>query len=80
MNRSYHNYTLQKNLPQDAFSDLAIDLRLIEPDPSDWSWWVGDLLEQMETQAEKRGHIKQYEYILEVLVKKIQNRNKGGKW
>ena len=79
MNRSYHNYTLHKNLPQDAFSDLAIDLSLIEPDPSDWSWWVGDLLEQMETQAEKRGHIKQSEYTLEVLAKKIRNRNKGGK-
>jgi hypothetical protein len=71
MNRSCHNYTLQKNLPQDAFSDLAIDLRLIEPDPSGWSWWVGDLLEQMEMQADKRGHIKQYEYTLEVVGEKI---------
>jgi hypothetical protein len=71
MNRSCHNYTLQKNLPQDAFSDLDIGLRLIEPDPSNWSWWAGDQPEQMETQAEKRGHIKQYEYTLEVLAEKI---------
>jgi hypothetical protein len=57
---------------QDAFSELANDLRLIEPDPSDWSWWVGYLLEQMEIQAKNRRTIKQFEYTLEVLEEKIQ--------
>ena len=65
---------------QDAFSDLANDLRLIEPDPSDWAWWVGYLLEQMEIQAEKHGQIEQYEYTLKVLAEKLQNRIKDGKW
>ena len=65
---------------QYAFSEIANDLRLIEPDPSDWSWWVGYLLEQMEMQAEKHKLTKQNEYTLEVLVEKIQNRIKGGRW
>ena len=65
---------------EDAFSDLANDLRLIEPDASDWAWWVGYLLEQMEIQAEKSRQTKKYEYSLIELAEKIQKRIKGGKW
>jgi hypothetical protein len=65
---------------QDVLSDIARDIALIEPEPQDWGWWVGYLLEQMEMQAEKHRLTKQYEYTLEVLVEKIQKRIKGGKW
>lgn len=40
---------------QDAFSDLTRDLALIEPNPSDWGWWVSYLLEQLDEEAERRG-------------------------
>ena len=58
---------------QDAFSDLANDLRLIEPDPSDWAWWVGYLLEQMEIQAEKRGSQAYFDHMIKSLKKDVGN-------
>ena len=57
---------------QDAFSDLANDLRLIEPDPSDWSWWVGYLLEQMEMEAQKRGKLADFIDMLRLLQTRTQ--------
>jgi hypothetical protein len=57
---------------------MARDIALIEPDPSDWEWWIGYLLEQMEIQAEKSRQTKKYEYTLDVLTEKIQKRIKGG--
>jgi len=41
---------------------------------------VSYLLEEMEIQAEKQRIINNYEKALVVLVEKIQNRIKGGKW
>jgi hypothetical protein len=58
---------------QDAFSDIANDLRLIEPDPSDWSWWVGYLLEKMEVEAEKRGSQAYFDHMLKSLKKEVVN-------
>lgn len=59
---------------------MARDIALIEPDPSDWKWWIGYLLEQMEIQAEKSRQTKKYEYTLDVLTEKIQKHIKGGGW
>jgi hypothetical protein len=71
--------SLEDNI-QNTLDEMARDIALIEPDPSDWSWWVGYLLEQMEMQAENRGQTNQYEYTLKVLAEKLQNRIKDGKW
>ena len=49
---------------QKAIEELARDITIIEPDPVDWVWWVGYLLEQMESQAEKRRLTNQYEHSL----------------
>ena len=64
----------------DAQEDMARDIALIEPDPKDWGWWVGYLLEQIEIQSEQRRIESQYQQTLLVLVGKIENRIKGGKW
>lgn len=39
---------------QKAIEELTRDIRIIEPDPKDWVWWVIYLLEQMEGEAKKR--------------------------
>ena len=59
---------------QDAFSDIANDLRLIEPDPSDWSWWVSYLLEQMGAEAERMGMHDIYKPMLRSLKQDLGNR------
>ena len=38
---------------QKAVEELARDIAIIEPDPKDWGWWVGYLLEIMGFYAEK---------------------------
>lgn len=40
---------------QNALEELARDIAIIEPDPKDWGWWVGYLVEQLESEAVKRG-------------------------
>jgi hypothetical protein len=65
---------------QKALDEVARDIALIEPNPKDWAWWVGYLLEQMEIQAQKRGQNNQYEFALEVFEESLQNRIKGGRW
>jgi len=65
---------------QKAIEELARDVAIIEPDPMDWERWVGYLLEELETHSEKGKSTEQYEHTLKVLVEKIQNRIKGGKW
>lgn len=65
---------------QKAIEELARDIAIIEPKPVDWGWWVLYLLEELETQAKKRRLIDQYEYCLNVLGEKIQDRMEGGKW
>ena len=64
---------------QKAVEDLARDIAIIEPDPEDWVWWVGYLLEQLDIQSEQRRTESQYQELLVVLVGKIENRIKGGK-
>ena len=64
----------------DAQEDMARDIAIIEPDPEDWGWWMGYLLEQLEIQSEERRIESQYQKTLLVLVGKIENRIKGGKW
>ena len=65
---------------QQALEEIARDIAIIETNPKDWGWWVGYLLENMEFHAEKRRSIYNYDKSLVVLVDKIQNRIKGGKW
>jgi hypothetical protein len=59
---------------------IARDIALIELNPVDWGGWVGYLLEEMETQAANHRLMNEYEYSLNVLIDKLQNRIKGGKW
>ena len=40
---------------QKAIEEIARDIAIIEPDPEDWGWWVGYLLEKMEVEAKRRG-------------------------
>jgi hypothetical protein len=65
---------------QNALEEIARDIAIIESDPVDWGWWVGYLLEQLEIHAEKHRRVYNYEQVLVVLVEKVQNRIKGGKW
>ena len=65
---------------QEALGEMARDMAIIEPDPVDWGWWVTYLLEQLEIHAEKRRLIYNYEKGLALLIDKIQNRIKGGRW
>ena len=53
---------------------------MIELNPVDWGGWVGYLLEEMETQAANHRLMNEYEYSLNVLIDKLKNRIKGGKW
>lgn len=59
---------------QIAIDEMARDIALIEPDPTDWAWWVGYLLEQMELQAEKRGMHADFEEMLESLYDNLIKR------
>lgn len=38
---------------QESIEELARDIAIIEPDPKDWGWCVGYLLEQIEEEAKK---------------------------
>lgn len=49
---------------QIALSEIARDFATIEPDLSDWDWWVSYLLEQMEQEAYKRGKHVEFEEML----------------
>jgi hypothetical protein len=49
----------KRSTPEDelanALEELARDIALIEPDPEAWAGWVIYLLEQLETEAKRRG-------------------------
>jgi len=53
---------------------MARDIAIFEPNPSDWEWWVGYLLEQMEMEAQKRGKGSQYESMLLALRETLETR------
>ena len=72
--------TRPEDAVQKALDEIARDIAIIEPDPSDWSWWVSYLLEQMEMHGEKRRLIYNYEKVLTVLIDKINHRIQGGRW
>jgi len=63
-----------------ALEEIARDIAITEPDPVDWGWWVTHLLEELGIQSEQRSNESQYQKTLLVLVGKIENRIKGGKW
>lgn len=65
---------------QKALDEIARDIAIIEPEPSDWVWWLTYLLGQLEIHMEKRRLYDQYEHILKDFVEKIQNRIRSGKW
>jgi hypothetical protein len=69
-----------EDIVQEAIIKMARDIAIIEPDPKDWGWWVTYLLEQLEFHADKRKSFNNYEQTLAVLVDKLQDRIKGGKW
>jgi hypothetical protein len=58
---------------QDALDDMARDIALIEPDASDWGWWVTYLLEKMEVEAEKRGSQAYFDHMLKSQKKDVGN-------
>jgi len=70
--------------PEEELSDALVektrDIAIIEPDQVDWGKWVGYLLEELDTQAGKIRSANQYEYALNGLVEKLQNRIQRGKW
>ena len=58
----------------DAQEDMARDIALIEPDPEDWGGWVGNLLEQTQTKAEKDRNNASYEAMLPSLRDALNKR------
>ena len=57
---------------QKALDEVARDIALIEPEPKDWAWWVGYLLEQMEMEAQKRGKLADFIDMLRLLQTRTQ--------
>jgi hypothetical protein len=72
--------TRPEDAVQHALAEIARDIAAIEPDPADWSWWVGYLLEQLEMHGEKQRLIYNYKKALAILLDKIHDRIKGGRW
>lgn len=58
---------------------MARDFALIEPNPQEWGWWVGYLLEQLMDQAEKRRMLNQIQQVLLKLADNLQNHKEGRK-
>jgi hypothetical protein len=53
---------------------MARDIALIEPNPLDWEGWVSYLLEQMESEAQRRGIRDIYKEMPRSLKQDIGNR------
>jgi len=58
---------------QDALDEIARDIAIIEPDPKDWEWWVGYLLEKLEEEAKIRGKMEEFEGLQAELKSSICN-------
>ena len=71
--------TRPEDAVQSGLKELARDIAIIEPDPSDWSWWVCYLLEELEFHARKRRLIYNYEDAIVILIDKIKTRIQGGR-
>jgi len=52
---------------QKALEELARDIAIIEPDPLDWVWWVGYLLEELEAEARRKREIPDFRKMLRTL-------------
>jgi len=48
---------------QDALDEIARDITIIEPDPEDWGWWVGYLLERLKAEAIRRGKSRDFDKV-----------------
>ncbi len=72
--------TRPEDAVQKGLGEIARDIAIIEPDPSDWGWWVAFLLEQLEIHAEKRRLTDNYEHTLANLIDNLQKRVEGGRW
>ncbi len=57
---------------QKALVEIARDIAIIEPDPVDWGWWVGYLLEKMEEEAQRRGRDKDFEKMVRLLHQELE--------
>jgi len=63
----------KKNItPEDALQkgidEIARDITIIEPDPKDWGWWIGYLLEQLEGEAKKSGKISGFDQMIKTMI------------
>ena len=52
---------------QKALDEVARDIALIEPEPKDWAWWVGYLLEQLGEEAKRRRKQRGFNKMLNTL-------------
>lgn len=58
---------------QKALDEMARDIALIEINPCDWGWWVSYLLEQTETEAQRRGRGADFKEMVKSLSKDISS-------
>ena len=58
---------------QKAIEEIARDIAIIEPDPRDWGWWVGYLLEKLEKEAKNLRKIDEFESLLVELKRSVCN-------
>ena len=52
---------------QIALYESARDIALLEPEPKDWAWWVGYLLEQLGEEAKRRRKQRGFNKMLNTL-------------
>lgn len=63
----------KKNItPEDALQkgidEIARDITIIEPDPRDWAWWIGYLLEQLEGEAKRSGRSAGFDQMIKTMI------------
>lgn len=64
--------TVPEEALQKAIEELARDIAAIEPDPFDWAWWIGFLVEELEGQAINRHVGVQFQKMLNLVNHKIE--------
>jgi hypothetical protein len=62
-----------KNItPEDALQkgidEIARDIVIIEPDPGEWGWWIGYLLEQLESEAKRSGRSAGFDQMIITMI------------
>lgn len=70
---------MPEDILQKAIEELARDIAAIEPDPADWAWWVGFLVEELEGQANKKNVGVQFQQMLNLVNHKIEEMKSYGK-